>query len=101
MAFIKVATLADLHDDCGHCVEVNGKRIGLYRVDGAVYAIDDMCTHADASLCDGDLEGDEVVCPLHFATFNVKTGRCTAAPADEDVATYVVRVNGEDVEVDV
>ena len=87
----------------GQClrVEIGGLPIGIFNVDGSFHAIHDMCTHSEASLCEGDLEGDEVVCPLHFATFNVKTGACTGPPADEDVPTFPVRVDGDDIIVDV
>jgi nitrite reductase/ring-hydroxylating ferredoxin subunit len=64
-----------------------------------VFAIDDRCTHAEASLADGELMGEEVTCPLHFACFNVRTGERTGAPADEDVRSYETRVVEEFVEV--
>ena len=100
-SFVKVATLSDIPDTGGHCVEVGGHRIGLFRVDDAIHAVDDTCPHAEASLCDGEISAGEVVCPLHFATFYIKTGRCTGPPADEDLRVYPVRINGEDVEIEV
>ena len=83
----------------GRCqrVEINGLGIGLFHLDDGVFAIDDMCTHAEASLCDGDIEGGEVLCPLHFATFDIRTGECTGPPADEDVRTYPVRISDDGV----
>ena len=60
-----------------------------------------MCTHAEASLCGGPVHDGQVACPLHFATFDIRTGKCTGPPADEDLRTYAVRINGEDVEVEV
>ena len=99
--FIKVAKISDVAEGQGMCVDVNGKKIGLFNLGGDVYAIDDVCTHAHASLSEGDVSGDEVACPLHFATFNIRTGECTGPPADEDLATYVVRVVGDDIEVEV
>jgi nitrite reductase/ring-hydroxylating ferredoxin subunit len=99
--FVKVARVGDVKEGAGLCVEAGGQRIGLFRVDGEVYAIDDMCSHADASLCDGSVSGDEVVCPLHAATFNIRTGEATGPPAYEPVRTYQVRIEGEDIEVQV
>ncbi|MHC4949169.1 MAG: non-heme iron oxygenase ferredoxin subunit [Planctomycetota bacterium] len=99
--FIKVATRSELPDRCARCVEVKGRRIGLVSLDGEVLAFDDTCTHAEASLCEGDLDGDEIVCPLHFASFNVRTGECTGPPAVEDLMTYRVRIEGDDIEVEV
>lgn len=99
--FIKVAKLHDIPETKGLCVDVKGRKIGLFRIDGAIHAIDDICTHAHASLSEGEVSGEEVACPLHFATFNIRTGECTAPPASEDVKTYPVRVKGEDVEIEV
>lgn len=99
--FVKVANLADLPERSCRCVEVAGRRVGLFRLDGEVFAIDDTCTHAEASLCEGEIVGDEVMCPLHFATFNIRTGEATGPPADEDLATYAVRVCGDDVEIQI
>ena len=98
--FVKVATVSDIPAGSARCVTVGDRTIGLFNVDGSIYAIDDLCTHAEASLSEGHFAGDEVACPLHFATFNVKTGECTGPPADEDVRTYAVRVSGDNVEVE-
>ena len=97
--FIRVASVNDVTEGRGHLVEVNGKRIGVYRLGDEYHAIDDHCPHADASLCDGDISDGEVACPLHFATFEIRTGRCTAPPADDDLATYQVLVKGDDIEL--
>ena len=79
---VKVASLSELHERSCRRVEVAGRKIGLFLLDGEVFAIDDTCTHAEASLCEGEIDGDEIVCPLHFATFDIKTGACTGPPAD-------------------
>ena len=93
--FVKVAKLSEIAPETARCVEVAGKRIGLFNLGGIVHAVDDTCPHADASLCDGTISGTEVVCPLHFATFDLETGACTGPPADDDLATYEVRVTGD------
>ena len=98
--FTKVAKLSDIPPETARCVEVAGKRIGLFNLGGIVHAIDDTCPHAEASLSDGDISGTEVVCPLHFATFDLETGVCTGPPADDDLTTYEVRVTDDgDIEV--
>ena len=100
--FVRVAKLSDIAPETAKCVEVNGKRIGLFNLGGVIHAIDDTCTHAQASLSEGDIAGTEVSCPLHYATFDLETGACTGPPADEGVATYTVRVTGDgDIEVEV
>lgn len=98
--FITVAKLKDIPEQSGLCVDVNGTKIGLFKLDGVIHAIEDICTHAHASLSEGEVSGEEVACPLHFATFNIRTGECTGPPASEDLKTYNVRVVGEDIEVE-
>lgn len=95
--FVKVAQLSEIPEQSCKKIEVQGKAIGLFNLGGTIYAIDDTCTHAEASLCEGEVEGDEVLCPLHFATFDIRTGTCTGPPADEDLQTYDVRIEGDDV----
>jgi nitrite reductase/ring-hydroxylating ferredoxin subunit len=77
-------------------VEVAGRAIALYNVDGTYYATDDICTHAYASLAEGFVDGATVECPLHGAQFSIKTGEALSPPASEPLATYAVRVEGED-----
>ena len=62
---------------------------------------DDVCPHEDGPLSEGFVEGDEVECPWHAARFNIKTGKKLCEPAYEDVASYPVRVTGDDIEVEV
>ena len=78
-------------------VEVAGKRILLANVDGHFYATDDTCTHEDASLSTGFLKGEWVKCPLHGSRFNVRNGEVVDEPADVNLKTYAVRIDGNDV----
>lgn len=80
--------------------EVDGARIALCNVDGALYAVDDVCTHDGGALDQGELDGVEIECPRHGARFDVRTGRVTALPAFQPIETYPVRVQGQDVQVD-
>lgn len=66
--------------------------IALYNIAGDYHATADTCTHAQASLSEGDLEGDEVVCPVHFGVFHVPTGRACGAPLSRDLEVYPVVV---------
>ena len=66
--------------------------IAVFNADGALYAIDDTCTHQDASLADGWLEGCFVECPLHAASFDLRTGLPTCLPAKAPVKTHQVSV---------
>lgn len=90
--WIDAAAEADLPDDAGLGVSVAGREIALFRIGAAVYAIDNLCTHDHATLCDGFIEGHEIECPLHQARFDLRTGEATCAPATEPVRTYPVRI---------
>jgi naphthalene 1,2-dioxygenase system ferredoxin subunit len=75
-------------------VDVGGKSIALYQIDGEVYATDNICTHGNARLCDGFLEGHEIECPLHQGKFDIRTGKALCAPLIDDIKTYPVRIEG-------
>jgi nitrite reductase/ring-hydroxylating ferredoxin subunit len=95
----RLASNSDVREGEAFPVELDGNPIALYRVDGEIYAIDDTCTHEFASLSEGFVESGTIECPLHAAQFDIKTGRCLGGPAAEDLRTYQVRVDGDDVYV--
>ena len=95
--FVKVATLGELSPGEMMVVEVGDDRILLANVEGNVHAIDDICSHAYASLSEGDLNGQEVECPLHGGTFDLVSGEAIVPPADESVKVYQLRVEGDDI----
>ena len=75
-------------------VDLRGRRILLANVEGRLCAVDDTCTHEDASLSTGVLKGELVKCPLHGSRFNVCTGKALEEPAEEDLTIYSVRQEG-------
>ena len=79
------------------CVVVQGREIALYRIGDEFFATDDTCSHAHGSLSEGYVDGEEIECPLHGGCFNIRTGEATRPPATEPVATYEVRIEGEDI----
>ncbi len=95
----RVAALADLADDAAFAVKLGHRRIALYRLDGRIHALDDVCTHALALLSQGFIENGAVECPLHGARFEIATGRCLTPPATVDLRTYEVQVEGGEVYV--
>jgi nitrite reductase/ring-hydroxylating ferredoxin subunit len=99
--FVKVATTGVIAPGEGKLVDAAGKKIALFNVDGTFYAIDETCTHRGGPLSEGMLMGIEVTCPWHGAVFDVRTGSVLGPPAPKDVARYNVRVEGEDIEVEV
>jgi naphthalene 1,2-dioxygenase ferredoxin component len=73
-------------------VAVAGRDIALYTVGDAVYATDNLCTHGNARLCDGFLDGYEIECPLHQGKFDVRDGRPTCAPVTDALRHYPVKI---------
>jgi nitrite reductase/ring-hydroxylating ferredoxin subunit len=75
--------------------------VAVFNVDGTIYATDDTCTHSEASLADGYIDGDEVECPLHFAKFCIRTGEVLCLPARRALGTYRVVVDDDEIFVGV
>ena len=73
-------------------VTLGDKALALYEVDGEVFATDNRCTHGDALLSDGFLEGTVIECPFHQGRFDVCTGKALCAPLTEDIRVYPVRI---------
>jgi nitrite reductase/ring-hydroxylating ferredoxin subunit len=97
--WVRVAALADLGEGAAFPAKLDNRPIALYRLDGQIHALDDVCTHALALLSQGFIADGAVECPLHGARFAIATGRCLAPPATVDLRVYAVRVAGEDVYV--
>lgn len=75
----------------------NDSAILVANIEGTLYAIDDTCTHEDASLYRGALKGDCVECPLHGSHFSFITGKPDGNPATEAVKTYQLETEGDEV----
>ena len=96
----KVAETKDLLPGGALAVDVEGVRLALFNIDGTYYAIEDTCPHSGGPLSEGYVEGTQVECPLHGACFNLTDGSVLSPPADEDVASYRVEVEGNDIKVE-
>ena len=94
--FTKVATTSELSSGAGKKVELNGKEIALFNIDGKFYALDDMCPHRGGSLSEGSCEDKVVACPWHGWQYDVATGACLTSPSVQQ-QTYEVKVEGNDV----
>ncbi|TCK04285.1 non-heme iron oxygenase ferredoxin subunit [Marinobacterium mangrovicola] len=71
--------------------------IAVYNLGGQYYATADLCTHATASLAEGDVEDDLIVCPVHWGQFHIPTGKAMGFPCEIDLRTYPVEVEGDDI----
>lgn len=95
--FVRVAQTGDVPPGGMKQVQVGEEEILLVNLEGSYFAVSDICTHAYASLSEGDLTGEEVECPLHGGTFNVKSGEVLGPPASDNLTVYPVRVDGDDI----
>lgn len=93
----RVARASDILADAPRAVRVGNRLIALFRIDGRIYATDNICSHEFAELADGTLDGEYIECPLHQARFHVPTGKASSPPATEDIRTFPVRLEGDEV----
>ena len=100
MAFTAVGRLADIPTGTVKVYRVRDREIAVCNADGVVYAIDNICTHDDGPLDQGELVGCEIECPRHGARFDVRNGQVTEEPAIIPVDTFPVRVEGDMIEID-
>ena len=100
-AWHPVAASDEVADGEAKQVCVGAELIAIYNLAGTFYATSDICTHEEASLCDGFIEGDTVECPLHQAVFHIPTGKVLREPAKTDLRTFPVRVVSSTIEVEV
>ncbi len=100
LRFMTVARASDVPDPGVKIVRVDGEPVGLFHVEGGWYAIDDVCTHDGGPLAEGLLDGFEIECPRHGARFDIRTGAALSLPAITPVPTRVVRVQGDEIQIE-
>jgi 3-phenylpropionate/trans-cinnamate dioxygenase ferredoxin subunit len=101
MAFVKAATVGEIPPGRVKVVEVGDEEVALCNVEGTIYAVANVCTHDGGPLGQGYLLGNEIECPRHGARFNVVTGEVRTLPAVIPIPTFEVKVEGDDILVDV
>ena len=97
--FARAANVSDIPDDGTLGVEISGEPVCLIRTGGEVFAMRDVCSHAEVPLSEGEIYDHTVECWLHGSCFDVRTGRPTGPPATEPVPVYPVKIDGDDVYV--
>lgn len=95
--FTPVAQLNDLKTGKMLRVNVGEQNILLANVEDEIYAVEDMCSHEDASLYNGALKGRCVECPLHGSHFDLKTGEPQQEPATEAIKTFAVKIENDQI----
>jgi 3-phenylpropionate/trans-cinnamate dioxygenase ferredoxin subunit len=102
VSYERACSLADLPEVGAIRVLVDGVAIAVTRSsDGEVHAIRDVCSHADVPLSEGEVDDHTLECWLHGSRFDLRTGKPTGLPATQPVPVYPVRIDGDDVHVDV
>ena len=94
---LRACSLSELAEDSALRVELAGRPVCIARSGGEVFAISDVCSHADVSLSEGEVEDGHVECWLHGSLFDLRTGKPTGLPATKPVPTFPVTVEGDDV----
>ena len=92
--------LKELLDNKPHRYQLDGENICVVKVGDEVFAIGDTCSHSDASLSDGDLNGYKIECWLHGAEFDLRSGEAVTPPAISPVAKYKVKLDEEEVNIE-
>lgn len=95
--YTEVASLADLPRGKTLCVELEGREVLLCHTAEGVFAVDNLCSHADARLCEGKLKGQKILCPMHGAAFDVRDGSALTRPAVRPIASHKVKIEGDDI----
>jgi len=90
--WMKIIELAAVPADDVVAVDAGGRELAVYGVDGEVFVTDNLCTHGNARLCDGFLEGHEIECPLHQGRFDVRSGKAMCAPLTANIRSFPVRI---------
>jgi 3-phenylpropionate/trans-cinnamate dioxygenase ferredoxin component len=97
--WVTVARDGEIAPGAFRVADVDGTAIVVFNLDGAYYAIEDVCTHDGGQLTGGHVESDVIVCPRHGARFCVRTGEALSPPAYEPTATFPVRIENGEIQV--
>jgi nitrite reductase/ring-hydroxylating ferredoxin subunit len=99
--FTVVVPVGQIEERCFSAFEVNGTDFVICRFRDEYFALENLCSHALARFNEGKLRGHRIMCPLHGATFDIRTGACTGAPATRPIRTFPLRIKDGQIEVDV
>jgi 3-phenylpropionate/trans-cinnamate dioxygenase ferredoxin subunit len=100
-AYTRVCSLSDLADGQSLAVKAGGEAVAIVRTEGQVFALRDVCSHAEIALSEGSVDGYTIECWLHGSCFDLRTGEPTNLPATEPVPVYPVKIEGDDVLVSI
>jgi len=93
--FVEVANVTEIPDPGKQLLEVDDRLVVLFHVGGEFFCIDDVCTHDDGPLSDGDLQDHTIACPRHGAKFDIRNGKALTMPATEATVIHETKVDGD------
>jgi 3-phenylpropionate/trans-cinnamate dioxygenase ferredoxin subunit len=99
--YLRACSLSDVAEGEALGVEVGEEPVAIVRTCGEVFAIRDVCSHAEVPLSEGEIDGRTIECWLHGSRFDLRSGKPTGLPATEPVPVYPVKIEGEDVLVEI
>jgi 3-phenylpropionate/trans-cinnamate dioxygenase ferredoxin component len=99
MSFVRACALADVPEEGALAVEIDDTPVAVVRIGEEVFALRDVCSHAEVALSEGEVYDHTIECWLHGSCFDVRTGKPTNPPATQPVPTYPVKIEGDDVYV--
>jgi len=99
--FLRACGLSELEEDTPKRVELDGTPVSVVKTEGEVFAINDICSHANVSLSEGEVEDCQIECWLHGSSFDLRTGKPSGLPATRPVPVYPVQIEEGSVFVDV
>ncbi|MFB9833761.1 non-heme iron oxygenase ferredoxin subunit [Actinoallomurus acaciae] len=97
MSFVRVCALAEVPDEGALAVEIDDTPVAVVRVGQEVFALRDVCSHAEVALSEGEVYDHTIECWLHGSCFDLRSGKPTNPPATQPVPTYRVKIEGDDV----
>ncbi len=95
--FVRVARLSEIPDPGRQVVELDERLIVLFKVGGELFALEDVCTHDDGPLGEGELVDHTIACPRHGAKFDIRDGRALTMPATRPTVAHQVKIEGDEV----
>jgi 3-phenylpropionate/trans-cinnamate dioxygenase ferredoxin subunit len=99
--FYQIASVNDIPEGERLFFEIDGQQIVLFAINGEFLATGDVCTHDGGPVGEGELAGEEIICPRHGARFNIRTGKVLSMPAVSDIPVFPVRIRNGNIEVGV
>jgi 3-phenylpropionate/trans-cinnamate dioxygenase ferredoxin component len=97
--YIPIAAVHDLKNGGRLFIEIDSEQLVVFNIAGQLFAIGDVCSHDNGPVGDGDLDGDEIICPRHGARFDIRTGKAIGLPAVVDIPAYPVRIRDGQIEI--